>query len=184
MYDFNKAKQNRAKKGNHAGAPPKGVYRPPADPEDPRLSALYNQSVKDAGTVRDNANYSTEYDVTRGANDLGFQVGHSATGDYTTDFSLDPNNPFSKMALLQRSYEQEKSGTQNSYAAGGQLHSGAYGRMVNENQFQNDNNQQQLRNALQDLLERGRRSRAGAADDYAASTSGAATQALQMALGG
>jgi len=54
--------------------------------------------------------------------------------------------------LLKRNYDQTKEGTQNSYAARGQQTSGAYGRMQNQNLFQN----QQQNDALQKEYLQGR----------------------------
>jgi hypothetical protein len=57
------------------------------------------------------------------------QYGYTDTGD------IDPNNPFGKAQLLQRSYDQAQKGNTNSYAARGQLYSGALQRRKNEDQF-------------------------------------------------
>jgi hypothetical protein len=57
------------------------------------------------------------------------QYGYTDTGD------IDPNNPFGKAQLLKRSYDQAQKGNTNSYAARGQLYSGALQRRKNEDQF-------------------------------------------------
>jgi hypothetical protein len=158
-----------------------------ATPEDPRISAYYNQSVKDATSSRDNSLYDIDYDVSTGANRLGFSWDK---GDRNFDptraatIGVDPKNPFSKMSLLQHSYEQTKAGTSNSYASMGQHNSGAFARMNKENQFQNDAAAQELRNAFQDLIQGGRKGTNAANDQYSSSISGAASDALKMALGG
>lgn len=56
----------------------------------------------------------------------------------------DPSDPFSRQALLQKSYDQRVRGTTNSLAAQGQLYAGAY---VNQQNF-NTNNYQQQHDAL------------------------------------
>lgn len=64
---------------------------------------------------------------------------------YNPDGSVDLSNPFSRAALLTRTYQQNRAGTQNSYAARGQMTSGAYNRMQGSNLF----NYQQGQDALQ-----------------------------------
>jgi hypothetical protein len=167
--------------GGGIGGPTAG---PSGAPEDPRITAMYQQSVKDASTARDNTYGDIGYDVRSGANQLGFSYSANPDGTYTTDMGVDPANPFSKMALLQRSYEQTKAGTQNSYAAQGQLRSSAYERMAKENQFQQDSSVNSLQEAFRALLEQARRGRQGAADDYSSSISSASADALRLALGG
>lgn len=60
-------------------------------------------------------------------------------------FTIDPSNPYGQAQLLKRSFDQSREGTQNSYAARGQMTSGAYGRM----QAENLNDYGQRNNALQ-----------------------------------
>lgn len=50
-----------------------------------------------------------------------------------TGLTVDPNNPYSKAAQLQRSYDNAKRGTTNSMAAQGQLYSGALTNAQNTN---------------------------------------------------
>lgn len=54
----------------------------------------------------------------------------NANGVLTADIdkaSVDPDNPFSKMSMLQQAYEGAKRGTTNSYGAAGHLYSSAIG---------------------------------------------------------
>lgn len=81
---------------------------------------------------------------------------------YNDDGSVDPNNPFSKAQLLQRSYQQTKTGTGNQYAARGQLYSGALQRQQNENQFNFQAQDAQLRGSYAQQLAELARMRADA----------------------
>lgn len=76
-------------------------------------SGLRDTQLADAGFVFAN-------------NQIGADYGFDATG------GIDPNNPYSRAALLQESYKRSQRGTQTSMAARGQLHSGAYGRAQDE----------------------------------------------------
>jgi hypothetical protein len=61
---------------------------------------------------------------------LGQESGFDAQGN------LDPTNPYSVAANLQRRYQQGQRGTTNSMAAAGQLYSGAHGRNLAEGTYQ------------------------------------------------
>lgn len=50
---------------------------------------------------------------------LGAEYGFDANGN------IDPNNPYSRAALLQQSYKNQQTGNTNSYAAAGHYYSGA-----------------------------------------------------------
>jgi hypothetical protein len=63
-----------------------------------------------------------------------YQTGQiNADYGFTPQGTIDPNNPYSRAALLQRSYQDSQRGTTNSYAAAGQYSSGAYKRMQDRN---------------------------------------------------
>lgn len=51
---------------------------------------------------------------------------------YTANGEVDPTNPFSRAALLQRSYEQQSRGNNTSYAAQGQLYAGSYQNAIDQ----------------------------------------------------
>ncbi len=89
--------------------------------------------------------------INEGENTLGREYGFNLTRDPTsgavTGYAIDPNvdvnNPYSRAALLNKSYRQQKGRTLNGYAAQGQLYSGAIGRQQgadtsNYNQGVND----------------------------------------------
>lgn len=102
---------------------------------------------------------------------------------YTDDsHTLDPNNPFGQAQLLKRSYDQTKTGTQNSYAARGQMTSGAYTRMQGQNLF----NFQQRDDSLQKAYDQARAQlisqAAGVGSEYGSNVIGAEGDALSRAL--
>lgn len=69
----------------------------------------------------------------RGLNDYGFTEGPGGAIAY------DPNNPFSKAALLKKSFDTNRRATGQNMAAGGQLYAGAFQNaqdLVNRNQLQ------------------------------------------------
>ena len=102
----------------------------PAQPLDPnvvnqQVIARRNVTLGDLRATFDQGNLDQEY---------GFGAGGAA-------------NPYSRAALLQEHFKRSQLGTTNSYAANGQLYSGAYGRMQNENQRNYDIGYDQLRRA-------------------------------------
>lgn len=58
--------------------------------------------------------------------DLAADYGFDATG------GIDPNNPYSRAALLQENYRRSLRGTTNNYASAGQMYSGARHRALDE----------------------------------------------------
>lgn len=93
-----------------AVVPPKYA---PFDPDnDPQV-----QAAKAAAAKAKDATLASLADRSKGL-DVSFGLGENA----------DPNNPWSKLALLQKSFQQAQRGNQTSMAARGQLSSGAYQR--------------------------------------------------------
>lgn len=92
---------------------------------------------------------------------------------YDAEGRIDPNNPFSKAQLLQRTYQQTQKGTGNQYAARGQLYSGALQRAKNENQFNYQAQDAQLRGSYAQQLAELARLRAEAQNQYNMQRSGA-----------
>lgn len=66
--------------------------------------------------------------------------------------TFDPKNPFSQAAMLKRSYDQAQTGNTNSYAARGQLYSGALQNAQNESGFQNQRGNDTLIKNLTNFL--------------------------------
>jgi hypothetical protein len=90
---------------------------PPSDAALDQQYAAYDQQAAGAKT-----GYLTQSrDILR---DYGYQEG----GEQFSFGAVDPNNPFSKAALLKQSFEKAQRGNTNSMAARGQLYSGALQR--------------------------------------------------------
>lgn len=130
---------------------------PPALPFAAVNQATHQKQAIDA-TLQD-----TLGDVTRQQNQALLDYGYNASFDPSgslTGLSVDPNNPFSRAALLKRSYDQAQTGATNSLAAQGQLYSGALQNARNRNTFNfqqgSDALQKSLGNLLADLIARRR----------------------------
>jgi hypothetical protein len=97
-------------------------------------------------------------------------AGYTQNGD---QFALDPSNPFSRAALLQRHYDQSQAGATNGLAARGQLYSGALQNAQNENRFQLDQGNNANLSSLQAQLQALAGRRTGAISDAADSNTSA-----------
>ena len=144
-----------APEGNPAGA---GAAGPPAVPTPPVPDVSY----------KDSDYYNTDSQISQGlanlrpylinqANTLGLDYGVNTGGAdpsaydpaHPTQFgvdwtNVDTTNPFSRAALLKKSYTQTSRGDANRMAAAGQLYSGAYQNAQNAD----TSNYQQGQNAL------------------------------------
>ncbi len=178
------ARKNQQTLANRYGTPNYAAaaspLAPPAPPPAPTFgSAGTHDSAYDAAVGLAARNRDNELAAATGDADL-----LRRTFGYTgvDNFEIDPNNPFGRAQLLKRQYDQAKAGTQNSYAARGQMTSGAYGRMQNQNLFQN----LQQNDALQKDYLQGRAqilARVNAANSqYGADTIGAGLSGLDRAL--
>lgn len=184
--------------GAAAAGPPKGISAPPAPAaydgtaaaaasSNPLFEAIYNNSISGAGTDYNNTIAGLQLGEDNVGRDFGFQLARGADGSVDVGASLahvDPNNPFSKMSLLSRSYQQEQSSNMNSYAGQGQLNSGAYQRMKANAQFGNTNNLDSLRKGFGDAINQSSLGRKGAFDMKTQAGASAATSRLQNYLGG
>lgn len=145
--------------------PPAPAPPPTADEKQAAATSFLNPGATAAKQFNASSRDNIYSDLTKSAGyaqaDYGY-TGSDTNGDGIPDsgFTLDPNNPFSRAALLQKTYEQNQRGTTNSMAAQGQLYSGALQDAQNENTFQNqagvDSNQKSFNRMLDELL-RGRR---------------------------
>lgn len=120
------------------------------------------------------------------ANQYGLSAtGHDANGlisGFAIDPNVDVNNPFSRAALLNRSFRQEKNRTLNGYAAAGQLYSGALKNAQTTNQFNFDQAQNDLINAALGALGGYNQQAASAYSTQQQAILDAQLQALQAAL--
>ena len=111
-------------------APPQAVSAPPLDPSyDSRLGVI-NREYGD--TLAELQNRETQ-----------------TRQEYGLD---DPTNPYSRAALLQKTYENRNRGTVNSMAARGQLYAGATQNALNSNRGAYDQDYDLLRRAQDSTL--------------------------------
>lgn len=167
------------------GAPKKQV--PQATPMDPRITAWKNSQIGALSTQRNNALTDLTQQAGAAASEYGFNIKTDAQGNpifNPADLTVNPQDPFSKMALLQKSYQGQQRGTLNGYAGQGQLNSGAYQRMVGANTSHNNQDKDALAKAFQDVINGIKRGRQSAVDTYNQGVGGVGSQALEMALGG
>lgn len=104
-----------------AATAPQG-FTPPAPtlPPDP----AYQQQLASLGQSRDDQLLALTGERQRGLSDYGYSATLDPSGN-VTGVAFDPNNPYSRAALLRKSYQQAKAGNTNSYAAAGQLYAGS-----------------------------------------------------------
>lgn len=136
---------------------PKGTVKPQKKPvAPPPFNA--NQAAQEAygNQVRSNQQSDDDLDLTEYAQQSGIQY-NPATGQFG---GFDPTNPFSQAALLMKSRHERDQGQNTSYAASGQLYSGAYQSAKQETGFQYDRGYDTLRRGLDDYVKNyGRRKR-------------------------
>jgi hypothetical protein len=97
---------------------------------------------------RASAEYGYKVDYTPGSGDVNDPGGQ---GSYSIG-GVDPSNPNSRAALLQRSYENQQRGNTNSLAARGQLYSGALQNAQDTSAHDYQANEAGNQRSFQDLL--------------------------------
>jgi len=181
-----------AAKGPNMGLPT-ATSTPPPPPPAPapnrrpiEADPVYQQQMAAATRNRDSA--FTDIDTSRG-NTLR-QYGYTAS--FNPDQSLvagslradpvDPNNPFSRAALLKRAYDNRKRGNETSYAARGQQFAGSLVNARNQTDLDNLQSENSLTSQLAQLLANlfTQRRKVGVGFDTDAQT--IASQALQRAI--
>jgi hypothetical protein len=135
----------------NVGTKPKPAA-PPAAPAAPvvpaapaySLSALppdasYDAALATLARQRDDQLTALTQARTSNLSDYGFKEGPNGA------LAFDPNNPYSKAALLKKAYDTNRRSTGQSMASGGQLYSGAFQNaqdLVNRNQAQGEDSLQ------------------------------------------
>lgn len=174
--------------GYTAGHPqPKG---PPGTAADMYFSGLAKQQAANPPPF-DSIYENAISGLNRQYGDTSAQINYdesqlSPTYGYKTDtggnVTVDPSNPFSKAALLQRSYDQGQAGTTNRMASQGQLYSGATQNALNQGTFQNQSATDALKRAYQQAVQGiGQRRRVASTNQYIGTT-GAQGDAIARAL--
>lgn len=96
-----------------------------SDPATVPKDALYNAQTAGVARTRDD----TLAGIGRERNQALADYGYTGTFDQAgnlTGRTVDPNNPFSRAALLKRTYDQRAGSNTNNYASRGLLQSGAF----------------------------------------------------------
>jgi len=108
--------------------------------------ASYDAQIAQLQRQRDEGLAAIAGERARGLSDYGFTEGPNGT------LAMDPNNAFSKAAVMKHTFDTNRRSTGQSMAAGGQLYAGAYQNaqdLVNRNELQS---QDSLRKALINYL--------------------------------
>lgn len=155
-------KANPSKTPLTAGTNPSKPATTPAAPTAPTPAAnkqpvdpTYNADI--AGLDQGLWNTHVDLNASRTNTLLDYGYNETSPGQVT----VDPNNPYSRAALLAKSYREAKSGTTNSLASQGQLYSGALRNAQDVNDSQNlqqtDSMQKALLRFLADNTKQGSR---------------------------
>lgn len=131
--------------------PPRAALPPDASYE-AQLAALAQR--------RDSTVTSLGQQRQQGLLDYGYT--ESAPGQ----IAFDPTNPYSQAAILKRNYDQSRAGNTNSYAAAGQLYSGALQNAQDETNFQQGKASDTLQKGLLAFLANNTQAGFGAGADY------------------
>ena len=122
--------------------------------------ASYDQQIALLQRQRDEGIAGIIGERSRTLSDYGFQEGPNGA------ITFDPNNPFSKSAVMKQTYDTNRRSTGQSLASGGQLYSGAFQNaqdLINRNQLQSED---ALTKNLQAFLTRNTQQRATAGTNY------------------
>lgn len=138
-----------------------------AQPVSQPFNARYDTSMAGLGRDRDLATSNLDYNQQRVTQDYGFD---------------DPSNPFSRAALLERTYQQQRSGTLNSYAGAGQLYSGALTRARDADRFNYEQGRGALRGSYDETLRDLAVRRLEAQNTYQSGAEGAEAQRLEDSI--
>jgi hypothetical protein len=119
-------------------APPPAAPTPapvaaPVAPLAPPPDATYEQQVATYRRNRDDQLAALATGRQTGLSDYGYNATFDPTGA-VTGLSVDPNNPFSKAALLKRTFDQSRKANVTGFANQGQLYSGALQTTQDESQ--------------------------------------------------
>lgn len=126
----------------------KGKQAAPAAPAAPAgpttaplpVDASYDAEIGSLYNKRDQGNAEIEKGRQRGLADYGF-----TETPVTGALAFDPNNPFSKAALLKQSYDTGRARAAQQMGSGGQLYSGAFQNqqdLINRGQLQGEDSLQ------------------------------------------
>lgn len=162
------ASANPATPGASAAPPPPAAAVPATPAYTPTpWDGNYESTVANINRRRSEALAGLNYEETRTKQDYGFD---------------DPSNPFNRLKMLERSYQQSKAGAGNSMAAGGQLYSGAYQQAQDQLAFGETQDRDSLRRSYDDVLAGIQQRRLGVNTDADIDITGADYQRILAAL--
>lgn len=104
----------------------------PALPVDPQYNAETGGYWRDYGNTVAGLDLGRQQTFT----DYGYTPTIDNGTDLVTGYTFDPNNPFSRAALLKKHFDEQRAGDTTSMAAQGQLYSGAFVNRKNYTDFQ------------------------------------------------
>lgn len=151
------------------GAPPAGPAQ--IGPPPPDYAQIAYETEQRRGVQY--ADAQATYDRGRINRDYGF----------TSSGAVDPNNPYSRAALMERSFKEGQRGDTNSYASQGQLYSGALQNQRNSRAFGYLSDRNSLRNEYSDALNQTGLNQLGAYTSAGSAVSQSQIDALLRALG-
>jgi hypothetical protein len=161
---------NRANPGAQYGTPQFGqsqaVAPPPPDWQQQAYEASQARGVQYADA-------QATYDRGRVQRDFG----------YGANGQVDPSNPYSRAALLERNFSQQQAGDTNSFASQGQLYSGALQNQKNQTTFGYLQGNNALRNEYADANANVALGQLGAYSQAGGAVSEEKIRALLRALG-
>jgi hypothetical protein len=133
---------------------------PAADPNVLPPDATYEQQVGAYARNRDTTQAGLTAQRSQGLLDFGYNEGAGGA------LSFDPNNPFSRAALMKQSYDRSRAQSGISMANSGQLYAGSYQNsqdFLNQNQLQGEDS---LQKSLIRFLAGNAQAQAKAGTDY------------------
>jgi hypothetical protein len=153
-------------------APSPTPFNPNVLPPD----AAYEQQIGALGAQRDTtlAGLATERQ--------GGLLGYGYTQDQSGELAFDPNNPYSRAAVLKRHYDESRRGSGTSLAAQGQLYSGAYQTAQDYGNQQELQSSDALQKQLLAFLGRNTASAAQAGSAYETGVGAAGSDRLSRAI--
>lgn len=152
-------------------APASAPQRPTAPPPD----ATYEATIGGLSRQRDVNMAGLEQQRQQGLLNYGY------TQDAGGGIAFDATNPYSQAALLKRHYDQARAGNTTSYAAQGQLYSGALQNAQAETNFGESQGSDALQKQLMAFLANNLQSKAQAGVDYEAGYAQAGASRLDRA---
>lgn len=160
---------------------------PTPAPPAPKPTDAWDTAYETAKTNADHDRTSNlariTYDEGRSGRDYGFKFGYGADGFVDMNsIAVDTSDPFSKMSLLQKAYEDTKRSSANSYAAQGQLYAGSYANQQNSDAFGYSQGSDSLTKAFTDSIKGSGFNRVQTQSDYDTTVSNAGYAKLAALL--